>query len=229
MPRSCFTNVMCVTVCAYFTFGAIAQSEAQVQTLSSSSSQQSSRSTTGGTGSSIGSSTSGNQLSGNSQSGLSTMGNMQSLNPQNGFIGRSDAAQETFIGRNNTQNAGTNNGGQNRNFNRATTSGFQSGQNQFNAGQSAAPVPAFRPQMRVAFTAAPLPLSNVQASMGQSFDRIKERNEHLSGVQFELNADHSVTLRGQVESAGARKLVEFLAMLEPGVRKVTNELTVVEK
>ncbi|MCA9015225.1 MAG: BON domain-containing protein [Planctomycetaceae bacterium] len=197
------------------------QAKAQVQTLSSSNSSQ----TSGNTGLTIGNATTGNQAGGNSQSGLTTMGNMQQLNPQNGFIGRSDTAQNSFIGRSNTQNTG-NNAGQSRNFNRANTSGFQSGQNQFNAGQTAPKVPSFRPQMRVAFTAPPLPLSNVQTSMGHSFDRIKERHEQLRGVQFEVNADRSVTLRGQVESAGAKKLIEFLAMLEPGVRSVKNELTV---
>lgn len=220
MARSISTSTFCTLVCACFIFGMTEQTEAQVQTLSSSSSQSS-----GNTGTTIGNANTGGQAGGNSQFGLNTMGNMQSLNAQNGFIGRSDATQNSFIGRNNTQAAG-NNAGQARNFNRAGTSGFQSGQNQFNAGQTAAKVPSFRPQMRVAFTASPLPLGNVQTSMGHSFDRIKERNEKLRGVQFEVNADRSVTLRGQVESAGAKKLVAFLAMLEPGVRTIKNELTV---
>lgn len=219
MARSLFTTAFCVTVCACFTLGITKQTEAQVQTLSSSSSSQ----TSGNTGTTIGNANSGNRGTGNSQFGLTTMGTVQNLTPQNGFIGRSDAAQNSFIGRSNAQNA-ANNAGQGRNFNRANTGG--STQNQFNAGQTGPKVPAFRPQMRVAFTAPPLPLSNVQTSMGHSFDRIKERNEKLRGVQFEVNADRSVTLRGQVDTAGAKKLVEFLAMLEPGVRKVKNELTV---
>jgi len=83
--------------------------------------------------------------------------------------------------------------------------------------------------MKVAFTSSPLPLSNVSTSMGQSFERVKARNERLRGVQFELNADRSLTLRGQVKSASAKKLAEFMAKLEPGVRTVKNELTVVDK
>ena len=83
--------------------------------------------------------------------------------------------------------------------------------------------------MKIAFTAPPLPLSSVTSSMGQSLDRLKARNERLRGVQFELNADRSITLRGQVKSESAKKLAAFLAMLEPGVRKVKNELTVAEK
>ena len=222
MPRTFFTSAMKIIVCAYINFTLIEQCEAQVQSLSNSSAQ-----TGGNTGTTIGNTGTGNQA-GNSQFGLSTLGNAQTLNPQNGFIGRSDAAVESFIGRSNPQNA-SNNASQNRNFNRVSTSGFQNGQNQFNGGQSAPIVPAFRPQMRIAFTASPLPLSNVSASMGQSLDRIKARNERLRGVQFELNADRSITLRGQVKSASAKKLAEFLAMLEPGVRKVKNELTVAEK
>lgn len=220
MTRFILTNTMSIIVCALFSFGHSERCQAQVQTLSNNSS--------GNAGTNIGNFNSGNSAFGDSQLGLSTFGNAQTVAPQNAFIGRSDAAQNSFIGRENAQNA-ANNAGQNRNFNRANTNGFQNGRNQFNTGQNTLKVPAFRPQMRVAFTAAPLPLSNIKTSMDQSFDRIKARNERLQDVQFQLNADHSVTLRGQVESASAKKLVEFLAMLEPGVRKVKNELTVAKK
>ncbi|MCH9655456.1 MAG: BON domain-containing protein [Planctomycetes bacterium] len=223
MPRSFITSVISIVVCAYFSFTFTERIEAQVQSLSNSSAQ-----TGGNTGTNIGNARTGNQSLGNSQFGLSTFGNAQSLNPQNGFIGRSDSAVDSFIGRSNTQNTG-NNASQNRNFNRASSSGIQNGQNQFNRGQSGPIVPAFRPQMKIAFTAPPLPLSSVTSSMGQSLDRLKARNERLRGVQFELNADRSITLRGQVKSESAKKLAAFLAMLEPGVRKVKNELTVAEK
>lgn len=223
MPRSFSTTATLIVVCAYLTFGFTDQIGAQVQSLSSSSTQ-----TGGNTGTSIGNTRTGNQSLGNSQFGLSSLGEVQQLNPQNNFIGRSDAAVNSFIGRSNLQNS-SNNSSQNRNFNRAATSGSQSGQNQFNASQSAPIVPAFRPQMKLAFTAPPIPLNSVSTSMGQSLDRIKARNERLQGVQFELNADRSITLRGKVKSASAKKLAEFLAMLEPGVRKVKNELTVADK
>lgn len=220
MARSVLINTMSIVFCVCSILSFSERCQAQVQTLSNNAA--------GNTGTSIGNSGSGNSAFGDSQLGLSTFGNAQTVAPQNAFIGRSDAAQNSFIGRENAQNA-ANNAGQNRNFNRTTAGGLQNGRNQFNTGQNTLKVPAFRPQMRVAFTAAPLPLSNIKTSMGQSFDRIKERNERLQDVQFQLNADHSVTLRGQVESASAKKLVEFLAMLEPGVRKVKNELTVAKK
>lgn len=223
MPRILFTSISTVMACACLMLGPSERVEAQVQTLSSGSSQ-----TGGNQGTSIGNASGGNQGPGNSQFGLSTLGNAQSLSAQNNFIGRSDAGANSFIGRSNAQNAG-NNQSQNRNFNRASTSQTQNGQNQFNRGQSGPAVPAFRPQMRVAFTAPPLPLSNVSTSMDQSFERVKARNERLRGVQFELNTDRSLTLRGQVNSESAKKLAEFMAMLEPGVRKVKNELTVVKK
>jgi len=209
---------------ACLAFALPATGEAQVQTLSTSNAPQNS----GSTGTTVGNLNSGNQAGGggNAQSGNSTMGNFDNLNPQNGFIGRSEGTQNNFIGRTNTQGATGANNGQNRNFNRATTGGLRSGQNLNNTGQMGPTVPEFRPQLRIAFSTAPLPLSNVQTSMGDSFTRIKERHEKLRDVEFQLNADHSVTLRGQVDSAGARKLVEFLAMLEPGVRTVNNELIV---
>ncbi|WP_417381044.1 hypothetical protein [Gimesia sp.] len=222
MLRSNCRNAFYVMLYAFLPFALSPTAEAQVQTLSSSSNSQ----TGGSTGTTIGNLNSGNQAGGNTQSGLSTMGNFQNLNPQSGFIGRTDDAQGNFIGRTNAQGATGANTGQNRNFNRASTGGLRNGQNLNNTGQTGPKVPEFRPQLRVAFTAAPLPLSNVQSSMGESFMRIKERHERLRDVEFQLNADHSVTLRGEVESAGAKKLVEFMAMLEPGVRTVKNELTI---
>ncbi|QDT23561.1 BON domain protein [Gimesia chilikensis] len=205
--------------------------QGQVQTLSTSGGSQSSR----GGNQSLGGSTSGlGGSSGTAQTPLnnlqtplsSGMGTPQNLNSQNNFIGRSDAAQNAFIGRNNAQSATGGAPGQNRNFNRATGGGSQNSLNQRNAGQTGPRVPEFRPQLRVAFTAPAIPVSNVSTSIGNSFDQLRTRNDKLSGVQFQVNADHSVTLRGEVDSAGTRKLVEFLAMLEPGVRKINNELTV---
>lgn len=218
MSRTFFKTTCFSVSCFCFLALSTVRAEAQVQTLSSSGSQS-----VGNSGTSIGGANSGNRSTGASQSGLTTMGTFQNLNPQNAFIGRSDDAQNAFIGRSNAQNA-ANNAGQARNFNRTT--GRATGQNQLRGSQGGPKVPEFRPQLRIAFTAPPLPITNVQTSMGSSFERIKERNEKLRGVQFEVNADRSVTLRGQVDSPGAKKLVEFLAMLEPGVRKVNNELTV---
>ncbi|MCA9004133.1 MAG: BON domain-containing protein [Planctomycetaceae bacterium] len=223
MIRLTFKSTCSAMLYACMVFVFPISGQAQVQTLSSSSSQGG-----GSTGTTIGNLNSGNQAggTGNAQSGLSTMGNFQNLNPQSGFIGRSDDTQNNFIGRTNTQGTTGANNGQNRNFNRATTGGTGSRQNLNNTGQTGPKVPEFRPQLRVAFSAAPLPLSNLQTSMGDSFTRIKERHEQLRNVEFQLNPDHSVTLRGEVESAGAKKLVEFMAMLEPGVRTVKNELTI---
>ena len=41
-----------------------------------------------------------------------------------------------------------------------------------------------------------------------------------------MSADGQVTLRGKVPSESTRKLVAILVRLEPGVRKVQNELVV---
>ncbi len=223
MLRSISTSAITITACVAAVILFSEPVQAQVQTLSSNSGQ-----TGGNTGTSIGTARTGNQSLGNSQlGGLSTLGDFQQLNTQNSFIGRSDAAVNSFIGRNEAQ-IGGNNAGQNRNFNRAN--GAQSGQNQFNnTGQSAPIVPQFRPQMKIAFQSKPLPLKTVSTSMGQSLERIQSRNERLRGVQFELNANRTVTLRGQVKSASAKKLAEFLAKLEPGVSKVKNELTIANK
>lgn len=232
MKRRIVLSLFIVTGCVCVISFEPQNCRAQVQTLSSSNnSAQSSRSGTqslGGGTSSLGGTTGGTAQTplNNTQTPLSSsMGTFQNLNAQNSFIGRSDTAQNAFIGRNNAQSA-TGGQGQTRNFNRATSGGSQNSLNQRNAGQTGPKVPEFRPQLRVAFTAPPIPVGNVSTSMGSSFDRLKTQHEKLNGVQFQVNADHSVTLRGEVDSKGTRKLVEFLAMLEPGVRKVNNELTV---
>ncbi len=218
--RSFFISILTVVTCAYLTIVLSDRCEAQVQSLSNNAA--------GNVGSSFGSSGLRNNTSGGSQFGMTPLGTVQNLTPQNGFIGRTDAGQDAFIGRTNAQNT-TNNANSNRNFNRTNTSGLQNRQNQLNSRQNASAVPAFRPQLRVAFTTPAMPLNNVKTSMGSSFDRIKEQNERLRNVHFTLNADRSITLQGQVESESAKKLVGFLAMLEPGIRKVKNEVTVTRK
>ncbi|QDU52786.1 BON domain-containing protein [Gimesia panareensis] len=231
MSRHLFTSLIITAGCVCVSHFQPQCCLGQVQTLTSSSNSQSTRSSSqsiGGSTSSLGGSSGLAQSPlNNTQTPLSSgTGTPQNLNAQNSFIGRSDTTQNAFIGRNNTQSATGGAPGQTRNFNRATTGGSQNSLNQRNAGQTGPKVPEFRPQLRVAFTAPPIPVGNVSTSMGSSFDRLKTRHEKLNGVQFQVNADHSVTLRGQVDSSGTRKLVEFLAMLEPGVRKVNNELTI---
>ena len=161
--------------CAVFLQTQICQG--QVQTLSTSGGSQSSR----GGNQSFGGSTSGlGGSSGTAQTPLnnlqtplsSGMGTPQNLNSQNNFIGRSDAAQNAFIGRNNAQSATGGAPGQNRNFNRATGGGSQNSLNQRNAGQTGPRVPEFQPQLRVAFTAPAIPVSNLSTSIGNSFDLV---------------------------------------------------------
>jgi hypothetical protein len=51
-------------------------------------------------------------------------------------------------------------------------------------------------------------------------------NPALRGVAFDMNSEGIVTLRGEVATVSARQLAANLVRLEPGVRKVVNELTV---
>ena len=54
----------------------------------------------------------------------------------------------------------------------------------------------------------------------------QNQNPALRGVAFEMDSEGIVTLRGEVETTAARQLAANVVRLEPGVRKVVNELTV---
>ena len=164
-----------------------------------------------------------NRTAGNGQS---TLG--QSLlnqgNTQNGFIGGRNQQQQ-FIGGNqrttqNTrqqQNQFGNQGRQQRQ-NQDDNNGTNQ-QNQNNQRR------AIRPQQKVAFEIPQRTETEVRTTLQTRFDGLVQ-NPALRNVTFEMDSDGIVTLRGEVGTTSARQLAANLVRLEPGVRKVVNELTV---
>ena len=110
-------------------------------------------------------------------------------------------------------------GGQNRQQQRGT--------NQF--GQSVSPnaaVSAFRPQQRIAFEFDQPTREQVTTSLRGTISDVASRRPELNGVSVVLDEEGEATLRGTVRTPAARGLAEALVRIEPGVRRVRNELTV---
>lgn len=216
------------------------------------SSNTATRTTTGGTGAAAGSSglgtgtggSSSGSMFGNSSSGgqgansngvgpttnaQSRQINTQSqlgLNQQN-FLGQGNN-QQNFLGRN--QPTQTQNNQQNRqnNNNRGQGNFGQNDNNQNGQGQqNQDPKRAIRPQLRVAFDELPRPTTEIRSTLQPRFDSLSQ-TPALRGVAYELDAEGIVVLRGTVDTPSQRRLAENVVRLEPGVKRVRNELTLNE-
>lgn len=99
------------------------------------------------------------------------------------------------------------------------------GQNQQLNGQNQIPGD-LRFRIRTGFTVAPIANHIVSERLSTRLMNIQQVQR--LGVLDVLLTDRTVTLKGTVASDHARQLAERLVMLEPGVSKVKNELTVAE-
>jgi hypothetical protein len=134
-----------------------------------------------------------------------------------GFIGQTPGTQQ--------QTGAQNRPGQNRNTARAGRGGQNQNQNQM-GGAGNQQQRTIRPQLVVAFT-APLPTPDVMSSRLQTrLQKIKKTSPY-EGVQVDVEGT-KVILRGEVNSAQDVRMASMIARLEPGVRKVDNQLTVRE-
>jgi osmotically-inducible protein OsmY len=83
-----------------------------------------------------------------------------------------------------------------------------------------------RPQLIVAF-AAPLPTADLVGTRLQTRLQKVKNSSSYDGVKIDVEGN-KVILRGEVSSAQDARMAAMLARLEPGVRKVENQLTVRE-
>lgn len=86
---------------------------------------------------------------------------------------------------------------------------------------------AIRPQQKVAFEVPKIPYEELHTTLNNRFDRVT-RQPALRGVSVDLDADGVVVLRGEVATPSQRQLAANMVRLEPGVKKVRNELTLAE-
>jgi osmotically-inducible protein OsmY len=152
---------------------------------------------------------------------------------QGGFIGAADNAGR-FVG---NQNAGA------QSLQGSSMSGGQFGGGQFGGGQfgdrgqgqsgfnqqgnfNQQNRRTIRPQQRIAFEYPQRAQETIQTNLNGQFERLQTNRPELQGVEVVLAPNNDVVLRGQVRTEEDKKLAAMYARMEPGVRSVTNELTV---
>lgn len=212
------------------------------------------RTTTGGTGSSgfgaTGGSTGGlsgsNSFGGGANRFSSTNANTASagqsvlLNQQSTFGLQGQGQQNGMVGARNTQQfLGANQAGQqnqqqqnqsrNRNNRGRQNQGMDpndpNGMNR--QGQEQDSRRSIRPQQKVAFDVPKIPYEELNTTLNSRFDRVT-RQPALRNVTVDLDADGVVVLRGEVATPSQKQLAANMVRLEPGVKKVRNELTLTE-
>lgn len=152
-------------------------------------------------------------------------GNVGGAGAAGGFVGRG-ATNNGFVGRGNA--GGQTQQSQQRNnlsqFGR--NRGAAGGNNRGGGNRGAGSRRTIRPRLRIAFQYPKLAVAEVTASLTGRFERVASRRPGLTGVRLQAGAEGEVTLRGAVDSAETRKLAEIMARMQPGVRKVKNELSI---
>jgi hypothetical protein len=94
---------------------------------------------------------------------------------------------------------------------------------------------SIRPSLRLGFVPFIRPSADVGRSVGRSFSRIASRTTQIAetkpelrNVRIEPGQAGLLTLTGSVPTAAVKRLAANLLRMEPGVRKVQNNLTVAE-
>lgn len=153
----------------------------------------------------------------------------QASQNQNGFLGGRGSSQN-FIG--NNQRAATTNNQQQNPFGNRNSRGQRNqfdlndlnNLNQQNQSQNQDSRRAIRPQQKIAFEVPERTTEEISATMSARFDQVTQQPA-LRGVTIELEDAGVVVLRGEVATASQRLLAANMMRLEPGVKKVRNELT----
>ncbi len=229
--------LMATFVCGSLSQSAIAQFSSTTRTGSSSGNALTSGTSTTGTAAAGSSALGGaNRAGGNAAQGatqnnrtagtgaadlgqsLLNQGNLNSFiggrNQQQGFVGGN---QRTGQQQNNRQQQQNNRQGGGQNDNNMN-------QGQQNQDQRR----AIRPQYKVTFDQPLKPTADIRSTLQPRFDSLSQ-TPSLRGVAYELDTDGVVVLRGSVETPAQKRLAENVVKLEPGVKKVRNELMLNEK
>ncbi len=239
--KPAFTLLMATVACGLLSQSAAAQFSSSTRTGSTSGNSLTSGTTNtqaaaAGTSALGGANRAGGNAQGISQNnrtagtGAADLG-QSTLNQgnQNAFIGGRNPAQGQggFIGAN--QRTGQQQNNRQQQSNRQNNFGQNDFNNQNSQGQNQDPKRAIRPQFKVAFDEMPRPTTTeIRSTLQPRFDSLSQ-TPSLRGVAYELDADGVVVLRGTVDTPSQKRLAENVVKLEPGVKKVRNELTLNEK
>lgn len=178
-----------------------------------------------------GGATGGGATGGNTNTG-GLIGGGTTGNGGGGLIGADAVNQAAQQGIRNTGNfqsgfGGATGGGGGQNTRQFGTTGRGGTGGARGGGQVTAPRRVIRPVLRIAFD-YPLPQSRVASSLNQKLDRVSIRlNNRFRRLGLEVGEKGLVTLRGEVQSESDKKLAAAYVRLEPGVRKIQNDLVVV--
>ena len=153
---------------------------------------------------------------------------------QQGFLGRNTTNNNAFLGRNtqsqgqtgnlNNQNNGNRRAGGNRNQNNQNAANQQQGGFQGGNG-NVKQAPAVRPRQKVAFDYPTPKLQDVSVKLGTVFSA----KSKFKSVSLSVDSSGDLVMQGKVDSAADAKLAEIMAQIEPGVRRIRNELTYPEQ
>ncbi|MBM4076465.1 MAG: BON domain-containing protein, partial [Planctomycetes bacterium] len=141
-------------------------------------------------------------------------------NNQNQLLGRNQQGMMQGNFDNNFNNFGRGNAGRgNRNL------GLNQLNNQ-NQSANSSQTPLVRPRQAVGFDFPRNRPSAVQSHLETRLAKQSKRHAGLSSVTVVVDDQGNVILQGTVKSPADRKLAENLIYLEPGIKKVRNELTI---
>lgn len=137
------------------------------------------------------------------------------------FVGSQFAGQQRTSGtsRPGSNSFGRNNRGRGSTRGRGQTTRRTTGRN---SGRT-----QVRPRQRIAFSFAPRTTVSIQTSLTKRFTDIVKRRAELKAVSILVGKKGELTLKGEVPTEAARRIASNLVRMEPGVKKITNELTVV--
>lgn len=191
-----------------------------------------SRGTTGVT-SSTGQTSTGTASTGQSgtpSSGLTGQGGTGAAAVPDGGTDASNAAQ-SFIGQNATQGfiggavQATNQQGSNRQF-----QAIQNNQSQQSTSQQSGTAREIRTALRVGFAFPTAPQSQINGRLADaniaSMSRFSLSRPELAGIEVALNPVGTAVLTGSAPTVETRRLAANLMRLQPGIRKVDNQVVV---
>ncbi len=147
---------------------------------------------------------------------------------QNGFLGGRGGSQN-FIG--NNQRAATANNQQQNQFGNRNNRGRQNqgDQNDFNnsnqQGQNQDSRRSIRPQQKIAFDVPERTDVEFTTTLSSRFEQVTQQPA-LRGVTVHLDSEGVVILRGEVATPSQRMLAANMMRLEPGVKKIVNEIDI---
>jgi osmotically-inducible protein OsmY len=85
-----------------------------------------------------------------------------------------------------------------------------------------------RPRHRIAFAFESRSQGKIQTSLDARFSKLLTRRPEFQNVRIAVGKPGELTLSGRVPSSTAKRIATAMVRMEQGVRKVTNQLNVLD-